>query len=106
MRTFIWVGVAAWCVAVIYALALCRAAAMADHAIANVMHGDATPPIHPEICVRIDRKGDTCSILCAVTGAMHRGGCTIQEISEFVAEATEGDCAHALRTAMRFVAVA
>lgn len=63
-------------------------------------------PKFPNITVQLTgQDGNAFAILGAVQRAMRQGGCSADEVTSFMDEATAGDYDHLLRTTMQTVEV-
>ena len=70
------------------------------------MTTETTGPKYPGIRVQLSgRDGNAFAIIGAVTGALRRGGVSVEERKAFQDEATSGDYDHLLQTAMAWVVV-
>jgi len=59
---------------------------------------------YPEVVVAlVGGDGNACAVLGAVQKALRRAGVAREEISQYIAEATNGDYDHLLATTMRWV---
>ena len=68
--------------------------------------GVTTDPKYPEVVVQLaGTDGNAFAVLGAVQRAMKKVGISKEERSAFLAEATNGDYDHLLRTCMRWVNV-
>jgi hypothetical protein len=74
--------------------------------MATKKQATAVGPKYPDVAVQLSgTDGNAFAILGTVQKALRRAGVPDEEVKAFYAEATSGDYAHLLQTAMRWVDV-